>query len=340
MSRPTDSDDAVVVRAFEAQDEPGVLGVLGAAFGQWPRGIEGVTAGQFFRWKHVASPFGRSSVLVAEADGAVVGVVGYMTWLFNAGEQILTTMRGVDFAVHPSYHRRGVSFALAQAAVNHFPSDLAFVWGNPNQRSTPVSLKSGWRDVGRLPRFVRPYGPLRETVRRAYRRGSTTPPEIDVAAASAAEILRDGEYASMLLAQTKEPVDRLVTARDLGYLRWRYGQFEEYRAVRAEGSTGNAGMAIFKPRRYGSFWLLDVCELLVAQNDRRTARHLLHQVSDAAPADFLSCSFHSRRHAALHGFVPARHEEVLVTYPIQQELLPDSTRRASWALSRGDLELL
>jgi hypothetical protein len=29
-----------------------------------------------------------------------------------------------------------------------------------------------------------------------------------------------------------------------------------------------------------------------------------------------------------------------MTYPIQQNLVPDPTQRASWALSLGDLELL
>ena len=338
--RPTEPDGAVQVRAFESQDEPGVLEVLGAAFGQWPRGLERVTPSEFFRWKHMTGAFGASSVLVAEADDAVVGVVAYMTWRFRAGEQILTTMRGVDFSVHPSYHRRGVSSALAQAALKHFPRDLAFVWGNPNERSTPVSLKSGWRDVGRLPRFVRPCGGLRATLWRAHRRGSATPPDLHVKAESATEVLHDGEYASLLLAGAKQPVDRLVTAKDLDFLRWRYGQFEEYQAVRAERTAGRRGIAIFRRRRYGRFWLLDLCELLVEQNDGRTARRLLRQVTDAAAADFLSCSFHSRRHAALYGFIQARHEEVLVTYPIQQGLAPDSTRRASWALSRGDLELL
>jgi hypothetical protein len=47
---PIAFDGAVKVRAFDAKDEPRVLEVLQAAFGQWPRDIQGVTASEFFRW--------------------------------------------------------------------------------------------------------------------------------------------------------------------------------------------------------------------------------------------------------------------------------------------------
>jgi GNAT superfamily N-acetyltransferase len=334
----TDFGGAVEVRAFEAKDEPGVLEVLRAAFGQWPRGIEGVTPSEFFRWKHLEGPFGPSSTLVAEADGAVVGLVAYMPWRFNAGGRTLETLRGVDFALHPDRRRPGASSALTQAAVKHFSSDLAFVWGNPNARGTPVSLKSGWRDVGRLHRFFQPSTPRLGTMRRAFGKASNEHREMPVTAKSAAEVLGDAATASILPAQTEGPSDRLTTAKGLDYLRWRYGRFHEYRAVQSDSGAG--GIVIFRPRCHGPFSVLDVCEMLVDRDDRRTARHLLQQARESAPSDFVSCGFASRREAALCGFAPARHREVLVTYPIQPNLVPDSTQRASWALSRGDLELL
>jgi hypothetical protein len=47
-----------------------------------------------------------------------------------------------------------------------------------------------------------------------------------------------------------------------------------------------------------------------------------------------------RHHAAAYGFPGYPVETVLVAYPLQQNLVPDPTRHASWALSFGDLELL
>lgn len=305
---PTAFEGGLKVRAFEANDEPGMLDVLQAAFGPWPHDIQGVAPGDFFRWKHLAGPFGPSLLLVAEADDVVIGFAAYMPWRFRARGQILTTMRAVDFAVHPSHRRRGASSALTQTAVRHLSGEVAFTWSNPNEQMRPGSLKSGRRQVGRLPRFVQLRIPEKYTVQ--------------------------------LLARTKPPHDRLVTAKDLDYLRWRYGRFKEYRAIRTGARSGASGMVIFRLRRHGSFWVSHVCELFVEQDDRRAARHLLRQVRDAAPADFVTCSFSSHTHAALRGFVPYRGGTVLMTFPLQQNLVPDPTQRASWALSFGDLELL
>jgi Acetyltransferase (GNAT) domain len=337
LSGPIAFDDAVAARAFQAKDEPHVLELLQTAFGQWPRDIDSVTPSEFFHWKHLAGPFGPSIMLVAEADGAVIAFGAYLPWRLRAGGKTLTTMRGVDFAVHPSHRRRGATMAIRAAA--NFSSDVAFTWSNPNEPSRLSGLKWGQREAGRLPHFAQPRRPLRHTIRRALAKGSRTPERLPIEAESAAEILRDGVHASLLLAPTKAPGDRLATAKDLEYLRWRYGRLEEYRAIRADAGKGGGGIGIFRPRRHGPFWVSHVCELLVEQDDHRTARDLLHQVRDAAPTDFVTCSFPSRRDAALSGFVQYR-RKLLMTYPLKPNLAPDPTQRASWALSFGDLDLL
>jgi GNAT superfamily N-acetyltransferase len=129
---PTACGDAVGVRAFQADDEPRVLEVLQAAFGEWPQDIESVAPSEFFRWKYMDGPFGLSILLVAEANGEVVGFYAYLPWRFRAGESHLTAMRGVDLAVHPSHRRRGVSMAIRAAA--NFSSDVAFIWSNPSEQ--------------------------------------------------------------------------------------------------------------------------------------------------------------------------------------------------------------
>jgi hypothetical protein len=287
------------------------------------------------------SPFGPSSLLVAEADGAVIGLLAYMRWRFRAGEQTLETMRGVDFALHPDHRRPGASSALTKAAVEHFPSGLSFVWGNPNARGTPVSIRTGWRDVGGLSRFVSPRASLLRTIwRGATKKTSMSPPGNGITAGSAAELLGDDEYMSSLLARIPERADRLTTARDLDYLRWRYCRFGEYQAVRVEEGERGRGMAIFRRRCHGRLSLLDVCELLVDTGDPRATRHLIRRALGGAPADLVSWTFASRREAARRGFIQLPQKEVLIAYPLRQNHGPDPTLRSSWALSRGDLELL
>jgi GNAT superfamily N-acetyltransferase len=338
MYGPTDFDGAIEARPFQSRDEDGVLELLRVAFGQWPRDIQGVTPREFFRWKHVDGPFGPSILVVAEARGAIIGLAAYLPWQFRAGEEVISTMRGVDFAVHPSYRRRGVSMAMRATA--NFPSNAAFVWSNPNDQSRPGGLSWGQREVRNLPHFVRPGRQPRVTLQRTFAKGSKMPQQVSVEADTAAEILRDGARVSLLLTRAQDPGYRLKTAKDLAYLRWRYGQLVEYRAIHADAGEGAGGIVIFRTRRHGRLWVSHICELFAEQDDRGTVRHLIHRVSDAAPADLISCSFPSRTSAALAGFVPHPTGKVVMVYPLQPNLAPDPTQRGSWALSLGDFDLL
>jgi GNAT superfamily N-acetyltransferase len=332
-------DGAVTVRALEPEDEPRVVELLQRAFGDWPR-IEGVQPGEFFRWKHTASPFGASICLVAEANGALIAFVAMMPWRLRIGEQVLSAIRGVDLAVDPAHQRRGVSMSLIGAARDHYSDDVALAWTNPNEYSRGGLVKSGRRKVNGLPRFVGPGGPLRLTIRRALTGGAGTPPR-RLAGEPAAVVLEDRTRTERLLARARTPDDRVTTDADPAFLDWRYGRIGAYRAVAAERAGGRgAGVAIFRVRSYGRFWVAQICELFVEHDDPRTARRLFAQVRKAARVDVIVCSLPSRAHAARRGFVKSPGGTLLTVNPLRENLRPDPTLPASWALSLGDLELL
>jgi hypothetical protein len=328
----------VQARAFTPQDEAAVLQVLQAAFGRWPRGIANVSPSEFFHWKHMAGPLGSSTALVAEIHGRVIGVAAYMPWRFRACGRVLKAMRGVDFAVDPAYQRSGASMAIRAAAT--FPSDFAFIWSNPNAQSHVGGLKSGRHHVGGLPRFLRPRRHLLGALapsRRASLRTSARLPEVH--AETVSELLSDQARVSSLATEPGS-LDRLATVKDRDYLSWRYGRFAEYRAISTDAGDERGGTAIFRLRRHGRFWVSHVCELLVGRDQPGTVRELLKQVERAAPADFISCNFASRHHAARHGFLQQRGRTALMTYPLHGDVAPDPAHRDSWTLSLGDLELL
>src|SRR6202022_1678221 len=75
-------DSGVTARPFHPDDERGVLDVLQAVFGEWPRDLSGSTPAEFFRWKHFDGPFGPSHMVVAEADHTLIGCAAYMQWRF------------------------------------------------------------------------------------------------------------------------------------------------------------------------------------------------------------------------------------------------------------------
>ncbi|HWX95608.1 MAG TPA: GNAT family N-acetyltransferase [Solirubrobacteraceae bacterium] len=327
-------DSAVTARPFMAQDEPGVLELLQSAFGEWPREISGVTPAGFFRWKHVEGPFGPSTLVVAVADRTVVGFAAYMPWRFTTGGQVVNAVRGVDLVVHPAYRMRGVSLALRTAA--KFSIDVGFNWSNPNRASRPGGRKVGRRPVRIVTQFVRPDAPR---LLRSCAGKSRTSRALSVEAEPAADAIAAGPLTS-LLDHSPRADGRLSTLRTLDYLRWRYGRHDDYRATRVESGGVTSGVAIFRCRRHESLWASHICELLVEDDDPATVRSLLRGVREAAPVDFLRCSFSSRAQAGAHGFLHYRRGLLLTVSPLQRELVPDPTRPHSWALSIGDLELL
>jgi GNAT superfamily N-acetyltransferase len=280
-------------------------------------------------------PFGSSTMYVAAADGLVVGFEARLPWRFGAGDEVLLASRGTDLAVDRSHRGRGISMALRRAAV--FAPEVAFTWSNPNRESLPGSLRFGRRLVGAVPRFVRPGGTPRGTIRRAVGHEFAAAAQLPIDAPSARSVLADGLPLSPRHAGRADR--RLRTVRDGEYLRWRY-TFEDYRAVHSEGSRGGEGIAIFRARRWGRLWGLDVCELIVEGDDPGLTRTLLRRVRESASADFVRCSFPSRVAAARHGFAQYPGRTTLMTTPLRERLSPDPTRMSSWALTGGDLELL
>lgn len=331
---PTNADGGLAIRDYRPEDEARVLAILQDAFASWPPDLR-VSPSAFFRWKHALSPFGPSRMLAAEADGAVVGFWAFMPWLVGFEGATLKTVRSGDLAVDRAYRRRGVSMALRAAA--RFDEDSLFTWSHGNSQGRPGAVKAGWREVGPFTHYVHPCRTPRETIGRVRSRGSRSPGELVLLASTAAEVLAEGAYTEHLLAGSVDPRDRLATVKDLEFLRC-YGHFQEYHAIAADPGRGE-GVVIFRPRRHGHLWALEVCELLVAEDNLATARHLLEQVRRSAAADLITCNFQSRRRAALCGFVPGRGTNLTIN-PLRPDLEPDPTLRASWCLSRGDLELL
>jgi GNAT superfamily N-acetyltransferase len=333
-------DGAVSVRSFEDADERAVIDLLHAAFGRWPRGIEGVRAQEFFRWKHRGSPFGRSVLLVGEADGVPLGFLALMPWRLRFGEQIHLTMRGVDLAVDPAAQRRGISMKLIAAVRERYGAEVAMGWSNPNQRSRTRVLKSGRRRVDGLPRFVGLGAPAWGAVRRLALHGGVPLAPVEQGGEEAAVVLGDETLLAHALGRADNVAPRIETARSTEFLRWRYGPPNAYKALTAEGVGGRAGVAVFRTQRHGRLRVAHIYELLSEQKDRDLSRALVRDVRRVTQSDLVVCAFSSWRMAARCGLAPAPTAATVAVNPLLDGLEPDPTDPASWALSLGDLELI
>jgi hypothetical protein len=285
-------------------------------------------------------PFGPSVSLVALSEGRVIGFLGQLRWLLRLRGQSVLSIRGVDLGIAPAYRRRGISAAMIRWAMENHPPEVALAWNNPNNQSRPGLMKAGPRRLVKLPRYVQPRRAFGQTLLRVSGWGTKTPQALAVQAETATAILSDGEYVSQLLAEMVEPQDRLVTARNLDYLRWRYGRFGDYRAFRAGATASVPGIVFFRLRRFGSLWVSEVCEMLVAGGERATTRRLLGMVRRSAAADLISASFGSGLEAMRYGFLDIGRGTLVTARMIDPSLRVEPAQRDAWALSRGDVDLL
>jgi hypothetical protein len=329
--------NALRIRRFEPRDEPAVLELLGSAFGEWPRAVLDGTRSEYFRWKHLENPFGRSLMVVVELDGPIVGFYAYMPWLLCAHGRTVATLRAVDLAIDRRHRMLGISLALRSAM--EFSPDVEFVWGNPNGASARGGRRLGHPEVGGLRSFVRPCARLPRTLLSRGARERARDPRPEPAQASAASALADQALLERLTVPAELHGERLATLKHDDYLRWRYGRWSSYQAVCVD-APGEAGLAIFRVRRHGRFVLADICELLLERRDEGLERRLLRHVAAAAQADFVLCNFSSPRSAAALASIGYRTRETLMTLVLGERLALDPSAPRSWALSRGDLELL
>jgi GNAT superfamily N-acetyltransferase len=335
------------IRPYSDVDESAVLDLLGQAFGSWPRGFARATPAEVFRWKHLENPFGRSVMLIAEADDAPVGFAAWLRWRMRAGERTYDALRAVDVAVDPAFQRRGVFAALLGEATRQFPPEAAFTLSTPNQLSRAGALGIGARKVRVIPLFVRVPTPLRSAIRLlgAGQLGATArdfePVEQLKSAHSA---LHDGADVAALLSQLTPPAARLHTVPDLEYLRWRYGEVGGYRAVCERHDGRLTGLAVFRVRRRGRARVTNLCELLVREGDHRSARRLLGRVAAATAVDFVIGHFApsstARRAAVLGGFIRTPFGLLPTVRQLKDGVVPDPVAQDAWALTLGDFDQL
>ncbi len=340
--RPTD----LHIRRATPEDEPALLDLVRLSLGEGaiPRTLA------YWRWKHTANPFGHSSVLIAEAEGRLVGLRAFMRWAWQSGGRAVPAVRAVDTATHPDYRGRGIFKQLTLQLRDEMEAEgVAFVFNTPNAQSRPGYLKMGWTLVGKPTLWVRPVRPVR--LARALRSeglggDETAPPPIH--AASAGDVLARPEVRTLVASSREIPrAEAYHTFHDLDYLSWRYVSIPGfgYHAL-AQGGGRDGALALVRTRRRGAVRELRVCDLVVGSTDtaRRNARALLRSLPRIADVDVvigmrpLGLSTGAMASA---GYLPVpRTGPILTAYPLfGGDGLLAPGRLANWQPSVGALEL-
>jgi len=230
-----DTETPFLIRDFDPADRPAVVDLLRRVL---DRPGDAVHDDAYFRWKHLENPFGRSLMLVAEAEGRIVGFRAIMMWQLQMGGSPLRAGRPVDTVTDPSWRRQGVFSTLTRAALSRLKElGIDLLFNTPNDQSLPGYLQMGWTPVGRARRDVFVAGPavLAQTAWARIRRGR----EGNGATWRAPSEDALTPWAAFASALPVSPNGGVRVAKDGAYLRWRYGSHPwfRYRLIGAPGAS-------------------------------------------------------------------------------------------------------
>lgn len=344
-----------LIRPCSREDEPAVLELVRGAFGE-PPGGQRTTA--FWRWKHVDNPFGRSYALCAvdAPTDTIAALRVLMRWTLRAPDGgIRRPVRAVDTATHPDHQRRGLFSELTRHAIQDLGRQgVPFVFNTPNRNSLPGYLKMGWQAVARWPVYVRPVR-WRNTIRHLVGRRASVSHDADLTSTGAGllawQVFREryGTAVAEIVA-AHEAGRHLVgyrTERTLEYLDWRYGAHPhlEYH-VHVLDSGGTLEGFLIVRRALGAFGLQTflITELFVRRPSVLSVARLLRSLIRQRSCDYLSghaaAGTLERKAFFQTGFLPAPSRGYTFVARPLNGVSPDPTRRRSWDLTLGELEIL
>jgi GNAT superfamily N-acetyltransferase len=211
---------AYQIRPGTDADIPAVVELMRAALGEGkiPRTRE------FWTWKHRENPFGASPMWLALADERVVGVRLFMRWQWQYGGGTSSAVRAVDTATHPDWQGKGIFKRLTLALLDDMTSaGTAFVFNTPNEKSRPGYLKMGWRQVGRVSLWVKPYRPWNALQKLLLKAADGQADDSTAHGDSAgARTLLQGATDAQLFDRVLARTPRYATPLSASYLDWRY----------------------------------------------------------------------------------------------------------------------
>lgn len=101
----------------------------------------------FFRWKHLENPFGKSYGLLALDGEKIVGLRMFMFWEFNTQKGKIKAIRPVDTVTDENYRGKGIFKKLTLDGLQNILGKYEIIFNTPNKNSLPGYLKMGWRKL-------------------------------------------------------------------------------------------------------------------------------------------------------------------------------------------------
>lgn len=317
------------IRKGTEADIPAIVELLKSSLG------EGIIkkSKDLWNWKHVQNPHGASPVLIAEADGRVVGVRAFLRWQWQYKGRVLQAIRAVDTATHPEFQGKGIFKKLTLQGLKD--ADIAgihFVYNTPNESSKPGYLKMGWIEMGRmtLKLKVNPF---------AYKKTILpTSPKQNWSKLESVLPLLHNPIAEAHYVQTLLSPD---------YIKWRYqnNPLFDYNFI----SDYKSFVLFYRIKSHSFGQELRVVDLFVnkATYSNNAKQELINSFKMISKACFLTSA--SGRHFELTsavypvmGLLPIMDKGPIVTLrnvSLQDEMFKEISKQEQWGYVLGDMEL-
>ncbi len=324
----------VDIRAYRDADEASVLDLLARSLG---KSVDDQYR-EFFRWKHLGNPFGRSFMWVGEEDGQIVGFRSFLRWRFVGPDGgPIEAVRAVDTATHPEAQGKGIFRSLTMHGLDELrAAGISFVFNTPNDQSRPGYLKMGWVVVGRAPvqvRLASPAGAVRTVRARQAADLWSLPATVGAPAADVFAADGVGEALAHEAGARTPPAGALTTDRTLPFLTWRYAGFTPVASRVAPALDRSGPSVLFRLRRRGQAVECTIGDVLGPRDEKATGR-AIRSVLRGSSADYaLAGSAAVRR---LRGFIPTRRLGPIVTW---RSTAGPGGSPPTFALALGDVEL-
>jgi len=214
-----------------------------AVVGVWTRNLDGRRDWWArFAWFYRENPSGQGCAFVLESNGAgtteVVGGAGLGTRTFFHRGKPLKAMINADFAVDAAHRTLLPALRLQRAIREHARGVAHFAYGFPNDSAVGVFRRLGYREVGRMTRYVlllRHETYLERFVPRALahwggwaldglRRGPELARRARTPSTRRLEWLPEADDRFDRLWQEASPQYALLGDRSAAFLRWRYAR--------------------------------------------------------------------------------------------------------------------
>jgi GNAT superfamily N-acetyltransferase len=300
---------------------------------------------ELWNWKHEQNPFGASFVLLAEENGALIGLRAFMQWQWKWNNTIYKAIRAVDTATHPDHQGKGIFKKLTLQQLELCKQQgIHFVFNTPNDQSRPGYLKMGWVQQGKMPLKLKVLNPIALAYAIAFKRGKT---------ASGAEDPTPSQTWDPrvfdLMNKFESKTTHLNTLLSSSYIRWRYAENPLFRYNYFTDYENFLLIGRIKSHSFTRELRLVDCMLF---NNASTNKRINSLISKAVlpycknnKIQFISFSGQQYQtyQSALNwmGMIPVQNRGPIVTLRDlnMNEKFPELLEINNWGYSLGDMEL-